>query len=236
MDADIVVAHTLNDLKKYSNRKIIGSCTNILLVHPPPLVLLGSAFRASHSLYSLAKAYMALECSGMEFAAGIPGTLGGAIKTNAGGKWGCMADIVETVTVFHENSLHEVKPVFSYRSCALDGIILDAHLKLRPLPKRIIKKRMTEIWREKARQQPLKSFNAGCIFKNTTDVTAAELIEQSGLKGFTIGTARVSFCHANFIECLTCPNPHDILALIEYVKKTVYDKTEKLLSLEIEIL
>ncbi|MDQ3439351.1 MAG: UDP-N-acetylmuramate dehydrogenase, partial [Planctomycetota bacterium] len=141
---------------------------------------------------------------GIECLAGIPGTIGGGIRMNAGGKFGDIGALVTRVTVMDTGGtiFERTKDdlVFGYRSTNIAAkFILGATLELEEEdPERIMKK-TKEIWMYKRNTQPLNTKNCGCMFKNPRGLSAGALIDQAGLKGMKIGGAEVSMKHANFI-------------------------------------
>lgn len=199
-----------------------------------------------HRLYvdggaRIAKAAMAAmerSLSGLEFAIGIPGTVGGTIMMNAGTPEGDMSQVVDSVFLLgHDGRVREVgrKEIrFGYRTSHLPpGIILGATFALKPSLKGKIQKRMDEYLRRRRETQPLRLPNAGSIFKNPGGDFAGHVIEDVGLKGCRRGGAQVSDKHANFIVNHGRANASDILGLIRTVGKKVEE--EKGITLELEI-
>ena len=174
---------------------------------------------------------------------GIPGTIGGAIKMNAGAYGKEMKDIVETTTAIdysgniHIFNLEENK--FEYRKSIFTSeryIILESTLKLKKGKKNEIEAKMNEYMTLRKEKQPYDKPSAGSTFKRGKDFITAKLIDVCGLKGKQIGGAKVSEKHAGFIINEGNATSNDILELIEYVKKEVYKKTKKNIELEIEII
>jgi UDP-N-acetylmuramate dehydrogenase len=167
--------------------------------------------------------------AGLECMAGIPGTVGGCIKGNAGGKFGEIGPSVLRATVM--SAAGEIFDrtrddlVFSYRKSNIAAtFILEAVFDLdQDDPDKLVKK-FKDIWIFKKNSQPLNTKNAGCIFKNPLPHTAGALIDQAGLKGTRIGHAEVSTKHANFIEAHPGCTAADVMALIEKIKEVVYTK------------
>ena len=178
--------------------------------------------------------------SGIETLTGIPGSVGGAVKMNAGGNFGDFGAAVETValmdgtgTVF-EKSKPELE--FDYRQTNITAkFILNARLKLNAGDPEQIMRTVKEIWIYKKNSQPLNTKNSGCIFKNPRGISAGALIDRAGLKGMKIGGATVSEKHANFIIAESGCTSSDVMKLIETVRKTVKDQFDVELELEIEI-
>lgn len=181
---------------------------------------------------------------GFEFAAGIPGTIGGAIRMNAGAYGGEIKDIVQDVEYLDYEDL-KIKKItnkecnFEYRHsvfCENKNIILSATFKLENGIKKEIANRMNEFAKSRKEKQPLEYPSAGSTFKRGTDFITAKLIDECGLKGYQIGGAQVSEKHAGFIINKENATAKDIIDLVEYVKKTVKEKTGKSIDLEVEII
>jgi len=182
----------------------------------------GSGVRLS----SLLKFCLQNNLSGLEFLAGIPGTLGGALIMNAGTKDKCIGNMVEEVEVMDRcGQIRKLKSsdlIWKYRGSNLDHyIILSAILKLTKKEKRYILKEINDYKQRRFLTQDLTFPNAGCIFKNPKEMPAGELIERCGLKGKTVGAAQVSLKHANFIINRKNACARDILKLINYIKRKV---------------
>lgn len=179
--------------------------------------------------------------AGIETLAGIPGTIGGAIRMNAGGKFGDIGAVVESVTTMDYNGVVTKRSkdeiVFGYRSSNLsDPIILSAELRLDQEDPEEVVKRYKEVWMYKRNTQPLNTRNSGCIFKNPGNgMSAGALIDQSGLKGLRVGQAEVSTKHANFVVAHTdCPS-EDVLKLIKIVQERVFERHAVALETEVKI-
>ena len=181
---------------------------------------------------------------GFEFAAGIPGTIGGAIRMNAGAYGGEIKDIVQDVEYLDYEDL-KIKKItnkecnFEYRHsvfCENKNIILSATFKLENGIKEEIANRMNEFAKSRKEKQPLEYPSAGSTFKRGTDFITAKLIDECGRKGYQIGGAQVSEKHAGFIINKENATAKDIIDLVEYVKKTVKEKTGKSIDLEVEII
>jgi len=177
---------------------------------------------------------------GLEVLAGIPGTVGGAVKMNAGGKYGNISEIINSVTTMtfdgEIRNINRKDIEFTYRGCNLNRqIVIEVEFLLKESRKEEILERMDEIYKEKKRKQPLSTFNAGCIFKNTPYFKAGELIEKAGLKGKKVGGAVVSKKHANFIVNTENATSTDILKLIKIIKETIKKKYNIPLETEIQI-
>ena len=178
--------------------------------------------------------------SGIEALIGIPGSIGGAVKMNAGGNFGDIGAVVESVTLMdHKGNVFEkTKPelMFDYRTTNIAAkFILNAQLKLAHADPEQIMRTVKEVWIYKKNTQPLNTKNAGCVFKNPRGVSAGALIDRAGLKGLKIGAAAVSEKHANFIIAEKGCQSRDVIRLIDAIKQRVKEKFDIDLELEIEI-
>ncbi len=180
--------------------------------------------------------------TGLEFATGIPGTLGGAVCMNAGTAEGEMGDVVETVTLLTPGgelaTRSKEEMGFGYRSASVPAghVVLSALLQLRHDEKNKIEAKVKALMDKRKERQPWGLPNAGSIFKNPLDESAGKLIESAGLKGKTVGGAQVSEKHANFIVNTGKATAADVLSLMEIVKQTVLDVHGARLEPEIKIL
>ena len=178
--------------------------------------------------------------SGLEFAAGIPGNIGGAIFMNAGAYKSDMSNLVETVTFLDENlelkTLPKEELDFTYRKSLFQKnnyIIISTVLNLTPGNKDDIKALMDKRKQRRIESQPLEYPSAGSVFRNPSEeIFAGKLIEDLGLKGYTIGGAQISEKHANFIINIGNATGEDIKALIDLVKSKV--KEEYNIDLHVE--
>ncbi|GAA0865883.1 UDP-N-acetylmuramate dehydrogenase [Paraclostridium tenue] len=203
-----------------------------------------TVFAQSGALLSLmGRAVLNNNLTGFEFAAGIPGTLGGAIAMNAGAYGGEMKDIIKSVRLMdEEGNIFELKNEemeFGYRKSILskkDYIVLSAVFELQEGNYDEIKNYMRELTKSRVTKQPLNLPSAGSTFKRPEGHFAAKLIEDSGLKGLTLGKAQVSDKHAGFVVNLGNAKAKDILDLIDVVKSTVYSKFGVMLEEEVKIL
>ena len=191
----------------------------------------------------LSKKILDNSLKGFEFASGIPGTIGGAIKMNAGAYGSEMKDIVEKVTYLDfDGNIHTISNAeceFSYRHSRFfneKAIILETTLKLEKGNKEEIQEKVTQLAKQRKEKQPLEYPNAGSTFKRGEGYITAKLIDDCGLKGFSIGGAQVSEKHAGFIVNKNNATASDILELIEYVQKKVKEKTGEDIKLEIEVI
>jgi UDP-N-acetylmuramate dehydrogenase len=189
-------------------------------------------------------AHIALEheLSGLEFASGIPGTLGGAVFMNAGAYGGEMKDVV-TYTQYLDRSgnLRSVEGEahqFGYRASFIQkegGIVIKSGLKLRKADKSEIKALMDDLNRRRKEKQPLHLPSAGSVFKRPEGYFAGKLVEDCGLKGFSIGGAEVSEMHCGFIVNTNNAKAADIINLIEHIQNTVKCKFGIELKTEVRI-
>jgi UDP-N-acetylmuramate dehydrogenase len=178
--------------------------------------------------------------SGLEALTGIPGSVGGAVRMNAGGNFGDIGSAVESVTLMDsQGTLFErSKPelMFDYRSTNITAtFILNAQMQLASANPEQIMRTVKEIWIYKKNSQPLNTKNAGCIFKNPRGVSAGALIDRAGLKGFQIGGAVVSEKHANFVIAQKGCKSRDVMRVIETIRQKVKEKFDIELELEVEI-
>lgn len=208
-------------------------------------LLPGDRVRAGAGI-SLAKlAVFAAEAglSGLEFAHGIPGSLGGAVFMNAGAYGGEMKDVLESAEIaLPDGTLREAPAEeleLSYRHSALEGsgaLVTAATVKLTPAEPEAIRARMRELMEKRRASQPLDMPSAGSTFKRPVGGYAAALIDQAGLKGFAIGGAQVSEKHAGFVINRGGATFDDVLRLMEHIQKTVLEKSGVRLEPEVRIL
>lgn len=188
--------------------------------------------------------YMALKegLTGLEFASGIPGTVGGAVFMNAGAYKSDMGYIVSEVKVLSPDlkviTLYNKDLNYKYRDSFLRHnagyICLEAKLVLRPGDKKLIKELMETRRQKRLLSQPLEYPSAGSVFRNPENDFAGKLIEDCGLKGYKIGGAEVSLKHANFIINTGKASANDVMNLINYVHDKVKEKTNVDLKIEQE--
>lgn len=194
-------------------------------------------------LGALAQALLKQSISGFEFAAGIPGSIGGAIRMNAGAYGGEIKDIVKDVTVLNEkgeiNVLTNEECEFSYRHSRFTDskeIVIKVTLELPLGDEAEIKAKMDEYDQSRREKQPLNLPSAGSTFKRGADFITAKLIDECGLKGYTSGDAQVSTLHAGFVVNLGNATAQDVLNVVNHVKQVVLEKTGKQIELEVELL
>ena len=194
-------------------------------------------------LSRLSNALVGRGLTGLEFASGIPGSVGGAVTMNAGAYGGEMAQVLESVTFLDEAG--EVctlpasecgfgyrKSIFSQRKC----LILRARFRLEQGDGYAIKARMDELAAKRREKQPLEYPSAGSMFKRPPGHFAAALIDQCGLKGLTVGGAQVSEKHAGFVVNRGGATCGDVLALVDQVKEEVLRQTGVELEMEVKVL
>ena len=180
--------------------------------------------------------------AGLEFAHGIPGTLGGGVVMNAGAYGGELKDVVTEVTALYPDGVKVLTPAeldFSYRHSVFsagEGIVLGAKVKLESGDPDAIKAKMDDLMARRKASQPLELPSAGSTFKRPTGYYAGPLIEGCGLKGCRVGGAEVSSKHAGFVVNVGGATCADVLALIEKVQKTVYDAHGVMLEPEVKII
>lgn len=178
--------------------------------------------------------------SGLEALAGIPGTVGGCVRMNAGGAFGDCGSAVARVTVMDEecNIFERFRSdlAFAYRSTNITSrFILSTEFDVvEDDPHRILRQ-IKQIWMHKKNSQPLGQANAGCIFKNPRGISAGALIDKAGLKGKQVGGAKVSEKHANFIITDATATAFDVLKLVDEIRDRVAKEFGVNLEKEIEV-
>lgn len=181
--------------------------------------------------------------SGLEFAVGIPGTLGGAVYMNAGAHGSQVSAVVTRATVYFPGEGFRDMPAaelaFGYRSSALQGkksILVEAALQLQPAPLEEIRRRMEANLAERRAKQPLQYPSAGSFFKNPPGDSAGRLIEAAGCKGLQVGGAMVAQEHANFLVNTGRATARDVLALCRLVQERVKERFGVWLEPEVQLL
>jgi UDP-N-acetylmuramate dehydrogenase len=180
--------------------------------------------------------------TGMEFCAGIPGSVGGAVRMNAGAYGSEIKDVVVSVRLLDPTEgIHIVTRdslIFAYRNLDLpaETIIIGAAFRLKRGEKEKIAGRISEILSLRREKHPLEFRNAGSIFKNTRAIPAGKLIEAAGLKGLRIGDAEVSTKHGNFIVNRGRASAVEVISLIDLVQKRVFEATGHFLETEVRII
>ena len=183
------------------------------------------------------------EITGFEELSGIPGTIGGAVRMNAGAHGKEFKDIVNTVTCMdYDGNIKQFENKdmeFDYRRSMLKDkkyIVLEVGMQFEKGTEKDIRQKMEEYATYRKEKQPIEHPSAGSTFKRGSDYITAKLIDEAGLKGFSIGGAEVSEKHAGFIINKGNATAKDILELIEYVRNKIYEKYNKEIELEIEII
>lgn len=179
--------------------------------------------------------------TGFEFAAGIPGTVGGGIFMNAGANGGEIKDVLETVWVWlggEEIAIDRKDLKFEYRKSYLPegSVITRASFGLKQGSPQEIERSVKEYMDKRNRTQPIKMSNTGSIFKNPPEIPAGKLLDELGFKGLSIGGAKFSEMHANFIVNAGCASASDVLGLIEKAKKAALDKRGITLETEVRVI
>ena len=205
----------------------------------------GNAITASCgvSLMKLCRTALENSLSGLEFAYGIPGSLGGALYMNAGAYGGEMKDVVEEVTFLDEEGkircLSADELALGYRTSIFekeDWHILEARLCLKQGEPEVIRAKMEELMGKRKDKQPLEYPSAGSTFKRPAGAFAAALIEECGLKGYRVGDAAVSEKHSGFVVNLGNATCADVLQVADDVRKIVKEKTGYDLEKEIRVI
>lgn len=193
------------------------------------------------SVTALASKAAQSSLTGFEFLYGIPGTVGGAVKMNAGAYGSCIADILESVTVCSKKGevydLSAKECNLSYRHSRFfesGEIILSAVFKGQKGVKEEISEKMEDLMNQRRSKQPLEYPSAGSYFKRPEGYFAGKLIEDAGLKGYSVGGAMVSEKHAGFIINHNEAKTEDVIKLEEEVRKTVFEKFGVLLQCEVQ--
>lgn len=196
---------------------------------------------AGAALSAVCLAALEHSLSGMECLYGIPGTVGGALFMNAGAYGGEMRDIVKSARCINERgeivtiSAEEMKLSYRHSVFSENGfVILSVTMELKPGDKTAIKARMDELMQKRRDKQPLEFPSCGSTFKRPEGYFAAALIEECGLKGFSIGGAQVSEKHSGFVINKGGATFEDVIALVEHIKGVV--REQKNVELECEML
>lgn len=232
--------------------KVIGNGSNILagesglpdvvikLVNFNGISIEGTTIKAGSgvSLAKLLGASIENELSGLEFAAGIPALVGGAVKGNAGAQGKCIADVLKEITIIDASGgIQRIKREdidFCYRRSDLsdDVIILEAEFNLSASDSNVMQNRIKNYLSRRKESIPSEP-SAGCIFKNPPERSAGEIIDRLGLKGFTVGKAMVSDKHANVIVNMGGAAAKDIYFLVKHIQDEVFNQTGIRLETEI---
>ena len=247
----------MNKLNQYHiPYKVIGKGSNLLCSDEPydgviirlDRYLCNAYFDNEHlvaeagcSIIALSYEAMKNELSGLEFASGIPGTVGGVTFMNAGAYKSSMADIIDSVSVYRDGKIEWIQNAdcgFSYRTSIFqkhpDWIILAAKMTLKKGDQKEIRELMDSRRERRMNSQPLDKHSAGSIFRNPEEIPAWKLIEGAGFRGKRIGDAVVSEKHVNFIVNENHASAKDFIALVTDVQKAVKDKYDIDLYMEVE--
>lgn len=191
--------------------------------------------KAGTPMVSLAKELTAMGYGGLEFAGGIPGTIGGGVRMNAGAYGGQMSDVIKSVTYYDGEKLVTTDKLgFGYRESVfedMEGIVV-IEATLEPKAGAGDMEALTEYNRRRSEKQPLELPSCGSVFKRPKDGYASKMIDDCGLKGLRVGGASVSEKHCGFIVNDRGGTARDVLELMEKVRSTVYEKTGTLLESE----
>ncbi|NIP39833.1 MAG: UDP-N-acetylmuramate dehydrogenase [Candidatus Dadabacteria bacterium] len=179
--------------------------------------------------------------TGFEFAAGIPGTMGGGVFMNAGANDAEVKDVIKRVWLLidgKEEIVNRTELNFEYRKSNLpeNAVVMKAELKLEKGDRAQSEQRVKEYLEKRNRTQPIKMSNTGSIFKNPQSIAAGRLIEELGLKGYEIGGAQISKLHGNFIVNTGSAKASEVLQLINYAKENAYKSRGITLEPEVRII
>ena len=197
---------------------------------------------AGASLAELVRLMAEESLTGMEFCAGIPGSIGGGIRMNAGAYGHDMKDVVKEITVLDGGREFRHIPVqglrFEYRNLRLgaDTVIVQAGFLLQRGVRAQVRAKISELLEARKRKHPLQYPSAGSIFKNPQAGPAGRIIEECGLKGRRVGGAEVSQVHGNFIVNTGDARAADIVALMRLVREEVLEQTGVLLEPEVKVI
>lgn len=248
---------------------IIGNGTNLLvkdrgfrgvgisILHGFKTITLDMEYQNGIKIYSMSGVRLGKLCAvalkngwrGLNFALGIPGTVGGAIRMNAGTKYGTVENSLESIDILSPErgylTLNSNQIQFDHRKISVHdsvnmnidkAIIIGGGFVLKPSDPNQLRKEAKEIIKERKSTQPIGIPSAGCFFKNPLGQHAGKLIDQAGLKGKQIGGAMVSAKHANFIVNYNHASAQDVIDLAELVRETVYCRFGVHLETEVTII
>ena len=198
---------------------------------------------AGEKIAKVGRVFLNKSLTGFEEISGIPGTIGGAVRMNAGAHGREMKDIVKTVTCFDLGGNKKVftneEMEFSYRKSIIFSkkyIVTEVEIELEKGKEQEIKEKMDKYAKFRKEKQPLEYPSAGSTFKRGEDFITAKLIDEAGLKGMSVGGAEISTKHAGFIINKNNATAKDVLDLVQKVKDEIYNKFGKKIELEIEII
>ena len=181
-------------------------------------------------------------CAGLEFAVGTPGTIGGALRMNAGTRDVWLGSKVESVTTFSIADGILKRPgteiAWGYRTSGFrpDEVVLECELKVADADPFYIRGKMEALLASRRKNQPLTLPSCGSVFKNPPNGSAGELIDRAGCKGYAVGGAQVSPVHANFIVNTGGAKAADVKAVMDHVQETVYNAYDVILVPEVKFL
>ncbi len=198
---------------------------------------------AGEKIAKVGRMFLNNSLTGFEEISGIPGTFGGAVRMNAGAHGKEMKDIVKNVTCVdyfgNEKVFNNQEMKFEYRKSILKEekyIVTEVEIELEKGKTEEIKAKMDEYAKFRKEKQPLEYPSAGSTFKRGEDFITAKLIDEAGLKGYSVGDAEVSTKHAGFVINKGNATAKDVLELVNKVKEEVYKKFQKKIELEVEII
>ncbi len=198
---------------------------------------------AGEKIAKVGRVFLNKSLTGFEEISGIPGTIGGAVRMNAGANGKEMKDIVKTVTCMDLSGNRKVftnkEMEFSYRKSIIFSkkyIVTEVEIELKKGNGQEIKEKMEEYSNSRKEKQPLEYPSAGSAFKRGDGFITSKLIDEAGLKGLSVGGAEISTKHAGFIINKNNATAKDVLDLVQKVKEEIYKKFGKNIELEIEIL
>jgi len=256
LDTDELVAAICFAQEKGLPAKVIGNGSNLLVADQGVRGLVirlapnfseiqwlpdGAVVGAGTKLARLVEEAAEVGLSGLESTVGIPGTLGGALATNAGTDSGSVGDLVVRATVLDEHARvwewSASQFAYRYRYSSLNGtkvVVVSAQLRLHPAPREDIRAKMERLRQKRASRQPLRAWSAGSVFKNPPGVAAGKVLDRAGAKGLRVGDAQVSRKHANFFLNLGQATAADMKELIERAHALALRRYDLDLELEIE--
>ena len=229
-----------------SNLVILNRCRQIQWPEDSTEPLLVRV-EAGASLAGLARAAIKRHLAGLAWAAGIPGTVGGAVIGNAGAHGGCIADVLQSVRLWEDGQISEVPATqlqYEYRRSRLKNpvarsvpgpVVMNATFRLRPDPTDSETQRAQTFIEHRRRTQPVDK-SAGSIFKNPPGDYAGRLIEAAGLKGVRVGQVSVSARHANFIINHGQATAAEVIQLMNLIRRRVYEQFGVTLEAEIQLI
>lgn len=236
--AEVWTVETPEDLARATEApyRVLGNGSNLLVADagvPERVIALGGVFKewdfagwvgAGALVSTLLLKSARLGLGGLEGLHGVPAQVGGAVKMNAGTRFGEMADALELVEIFHDGALHVYRPEelgFSYRHSALPpgSVVTRVRLRLREAGEEAVRAKIALV--DAARKGQPKKKSAGCAFKNPAGDSAGRLIDRAGLKGLTVGRAMISHEHGNFIVNLGGATAREVYALLRQVQQVL---------------